>query len=1351
MNPLYGITETGCASGTRRQGGLVRMFFRQRWGNWISSLVLLVGLGACGELGGLGSGCGCGIEPLPEGGLPADQTIEGGAQVRVTRSGLEKITSLIPAAVRDVLGGGFCLPESSVVSSDVIDGTICYEADGSCSPGCRISLEVASAEASPVADREDTLRVAAEFTAATTLSLKWKALWGLLDGECRVAMRFPDIALDGDIRLSVSPETGEVGIDLASINNTDIRVDFEDVQGCGGGLTRAVLNVVADIFEGVINSFLGDFLLNVLRPAINNLLQGFLPTPLGLEGRIDVGAILSGISPGTEAMVEVRGVPGGYARLTGGGLSLGMVTGLNADADPTTRSEEEDNESVRCVPGVAAPDFSAPPASLTRNARGAFELPPADEFLGAPDPASDVAIGVSETVLDLGAHHAYTSGALCLGVGTSLVKQLNLGTIGILVPSLSELGNDEGTDPLLLVTRPQKPADFTVGDGTAESPALTIHLENFEVDFYAFLFERFVRGFTLKLSMNVGVNIEFTTDAMGNPAIMPTLVGLETENITLEVLNSEFVREDKATLEQVLPSVFDLAVPLIADGLGALTLPNIAGFTLSDLRLQKVQTSEDTFLAIYASLGANAALLDSVAQAVPTQAAEPARLAHLTARVAELAAAPAPPKVSGARAAIAAVDVPTPEIVRGFFTGTSEGRLPTITVDVDATDALGRPLEWTWNLDGGMNRPFSQQTPLIISDRALAWQGRYQLELRARVVGDYRTIEDAGTTLPVIIDSVPPKLLTDRIEVEGDAIRFPVTDLVAEADEIELAFGRPEDDRPATEWQHETSIEKTVLQGIAAGTRIAVWTRDSSGNEGREELDLAPIAGFHGGGDGGGCNCDARSDSASGHAVLALLVAFTMFFLRRRPLRGVRVKRSLTVLLAALVSLQSGCGGSSSSDAEPMCAIDADCAAMCPTNTFPLCFQEQCVCAEDVTYGNVGQFSDLAVATDGSAWISAYNATHGDLMVAQVAGAGRISSESWQFIDGVPEGPVVLPQSEVRGGVFAKGPDVGKHTSIAVAPDGTVLIGYLDADAGALRLIGNYGGVWQSHVVDEGGAELAGLYTSLTLRSDDGRPGIAYFAQVTADDGTLRNELRYASAQTATPTSAADWQIWVVDEATVPAADEGDVFPIPAGTGLFIDAARLADQSPVIAYYSRQQGDLMLARFDPVAGVFTTPEVLDGESADVGWYPSIAVGADDVIHVTYVNATSDDLFYINTADRSIELIDDGYRKVLKEGAAEPTPELHFVGEDSSLVLGPAGPVVAYQDATSHELLLARRAPDGTWSRDVIAGDDVPFRGGYGFYAAAALAGDEVVMSSWVIDQPASDAWVEVFRRPLLVE
>jgi hypothetical protein len=269
------------------------------------------------------------------------------------------------------------------------------------------------------------------------------------------------------------------------------------------------------------------------------------------------------------------------------------------------------------------------------------------------------------------------------------------------------------------------------------------------------------------------------------------------------------------------------------------------------------------------------------------------------------------------------------------------------------------------------------------------------------------------------------------------------------------------------------------------------------------------------------------------------------------------------------------------------------------------------------------------------------------------------------------------------------------------------------------------------------------------MRSD-GRPGVAYFAHI--DDGSgARTELRFAEATTPDPASPGDWTISVADSAMVPeGAEEADPLPIPMGVGLFVSAVRLADDSPVLVYYDRIGGDLKLVRWDGEA--FGAPEVLDGgDGVDVGWYPGVAVDSNDQLHVSYVSASNDDLLYVNTIDRTPELVDDGYRLVGTTEDGLPKPEFHFVGDDSTLALTSDGPYIAYQDATSHEVLLAHKDGEGNWLHDTIRGDEDPFTGGYGFYISGEPVGGDLVLSTWVIDQPNTDAWVEILRETIAVE
>jgi hypothetical protein len=207
-----------------------------------------------------------------------------------------------------------------------------------------------------------------------------------------------------------------------------------------------------------------------------------------------------------------------------------------------------------------------------------------------------------------------------------------------------------------------------------------------------------------------------------------------------------------------------------------------------------------------------------------------------------------------------------------------------------------------------------------------------------------------------------------------------------------------------------------------------------------------------------------------------------------------------------------------------------------------------------------------------------------------------------------------------------------------------------------------------------------------------------------------------------------------------------DPYPLPEGLGLFISATRdPSTQAPVVVYYDRVNGDLKMASLDPTSGVFTAPVVLDGSAngSDVGWYPSVAVDSNGIVHVVYQDATHDRVMYMNTMTNTPEVVDDGYRIVGTNSAGLPEPTFDMVGNNNALQLSPTGPVVAYQDSTTHELLTATRKNSGQWARQSVAGGDTNFTGAYGFYAASVILGGDLVIASWVVDTPNNDNWVEV--------
>jgi len=1313
------------------------VFVRQRGIDQLLSIVFVVAMGACGNFGGCGA-CGA-TQPLPTGGLPKTQTVEGGAQIRVTPQGFTKLTSILPGLLNQQLSNGFCVGQNSFGFSVPLVGftgvAMCNTNNGGCNPGCKANVGVNNNGVAMSVTNAQTLNVALSLNLQTTIHFDGQ-IAGSSVGSCNLGINSNDFGGDFDIAFGIQPTTGELTVNLAGINNFHLGMDF---SGCG--FISDVADLVSGLVDSIEGSFLAPFVNAILTPILNNLVQGLLPNPLGIAGVLDVGQLMAGISPGTKGEMEARIVPGGYVDLVGGGMSLGVITGVNSDIDPTTRTGmRADNvpfasEPSLCVPPLGTPDFGAAPFALPTSSRGTFRLDPADEFNGSPDPGADIAMGLSHTTLDQLGHHLVTSGGMCLGVGTSYINQLNVGTIGILVPSLGDL-DDSGKAPLLLVTRPQRELTFDIGDNTAQSPAVTIRVSHLEVDFYAFLFERYVRAFTLDLSLNIGVNLQFQ-QMPGMPAqILPSLVGISSQDVTLQVLNSEFVKETPAHLESVLPSVFDLVTPLLGN-LPPINVPTFAGFSLDNLSIQKVTTSQDEFLALYASLGANA-MMRQIGVPMPYALPQPA------------------PRSTGA-AHLTGVHTPKPEVIIHGLERSKTSELPTITFQADQSDASGRELEWSWNFNGGIWHDWRPGGRFEITDRAFAWQGHYQIGMKSRVKGDYHTVSESTVT-PVTIDSLGPKIQVAKAHwTDNDMFVIPAVDIV-DGQNIEIAYGVPGDANPSTEWlpyAADMGLDKSVADKLSRNGLIAVHAKDQTGN-----ITIELVAPFHGQAGASGCGCGAGAPGAGGIAMIAI-VGFVV--LRRRDRRWMRrllknrafANVVLFVGASALTSLTPGCD---CKNAGRSCETADDCGKdFCPKGQLPFCIDNTCVCSDDIPPGRIGPYSSVAASPDQSIWVSAYAQTYGDLVVAQTQG-GRIPDESWQWVDGVPvDANVDVPGSMIRGGIGTNGPDVGMYTSIAVESDGTPVVSYFDVDNASLKFAALVGGVWTTHVVDAGatGSKKVGMYTSISLRGDNGLPGVAYLAHVTDGSGE-HAEVRYAQANVAVPQSAADWKFYTVDTAAIPPADPNnpEVYPLPEGLGLWIAHARdPRDQSPVVVYYDRAAGQLRISRFDNATSKFKTPIVLDGSAGnDAGWTPSVRMDSQGVAHVAYINATTDALMYVTDASGDKpSVIDNGYRIVGQTVDGLPKPEFHIL-DNADIVLPPGNPpMVVYQDGTTQELLLSQQQTNGTWMHISIAGATDPWPGAYGFFAAAAVRPSDVVLSSWVIDQPTDENWVEVFTKPTLIQ
>ncbi|HEY0250118.1 MAG TPA: hypothetical protein VGC41_01285, partial [Kofleriaceae bacterium] len=309
-------------------------------------MLFVVSMGACGNFGGCGA-CGASA-PLPTGGLPGNQTIEGGAQVRVTPGGFDKLTAIVPAALSSAFAGGFCVPQGQIGSLGTL-GTGAKYCDGTCTAGgngCQINLGLNPAPGGfKITSSGGIMNIKLSTHMATRVDIDGKVVG--IGFSCHLDVSSNNLAADLDIGFGTRADNGELTINLKQINSTSLNLDF---SGCGP--ISSIGNFVSD----VLDSFVGQFVIQLLTPTINNLIQGLLPNPLGLASITDIGTLLAGVSPGTTALMETRIVPGGYANLVGNGLSIGIITGLNSDTDPTTRTGMRPDG----VPYVSEPNACVP-------------------------------------------------------------------------------------------------------------------------------------------------------------------------------------------------------------------------------------------------------------------------------------------------------------------------------------------------------------------------------------------------------------------------------------------------------------------------------------------------------------------------------------------------------------------------------------------------------------------------------------------------------------------------------------------------------------------------------------------------------------------------------------------------------------------------------------------------------------------------------------------------------------------------------------------------------------------------------------------------------------------------------
>ncbi|MBN2723163.1 MAG: hypothetical protein JXR95_03735 [Deltaproteobacteria bacterium] len=1342
------------------------------------------------------SGGGCSeIEPL-DSPLPPNQIIENGVQLRITQSGFDTIKTILPQYVEGEFGHIAFIPNFWVGDSGHSYGI------DFCPLGCGIELPNIDLDFSLVDNTENSNNIDQCKDGVMSSSvcdeiygdIQANLYFGFdidiivagsnISDQCSIDVGFVDDPFSGSVALGLRtrPEDGYLRMDINSVSNLDLSGLEASLNNCipfvDGIINALVLENIGQYIE-ILDAFVGDAIVNwiannlvipLLQPTIDKLIPD-----IGLEGQINAGSFLASAGfSGVDANLEMKMISGGYVDVKNHGITAGIITGFNSDRNPDTRGETknefsvaEHSEGARCIPPIATPDLTQTGLSVVSGVSGAsadrmktFTRAIIEEYSGMYDQAAlvfengdmaDVSVAITQDMLNLAGFHIVNSGALCLTMGTEDNELVKVGTFSVLIPSMAEIIDPKAGDaPLQLVIRPQNALQFQVGQGTGGASGLIdLYLQDFQIDLYPFVNGRYARALTLALDMHLQMDLEEGVDEEGNVTVMPVLRPVDESLIGARVLNSDLIREDPAEVAAIFPSILGMIMPMLTGALQPIPMPNFEITKLNangDYLTWKIVQLDN--LEFKSSTAQDAILINAkiISKSVGTKKMD------------------MDPFLFDAQLTDAVTY--SPERLRATLMGTDNAR-PYIIVSLDGNDG-----EYQYRIDRGLWSPFIRTDTLEIEDLGLFLQGKHTVEIRGRRAGDPRSLNLEVVTLPFVLDTVAPTLTVESSEGE---ITLNGHDFVSSSSDLKYSIL---EGKTWSEWSSFNIIDGDYASRYSSAGILKVRVKDEMDNVSTHEVFVTSrTLIFEDTTSMFGCSSSGKGASDTGISLFLILgMVFAGFKLRRKLILPLGI-------LAIAAFITTGCADNKKSvdnNTNPSCSIDDDCAGIsCPDDEISLCIGGFCDCVNDIPWGIPGPHSSVTVIGQ-YAWVSSYNLTYGDLMIAKALPSDTdpaiIRPDDWSFIDGVPAGPVVLPTSDVRWGISAAGEDVGEYTSIGELTVGQPIIAHRNTTTGSLRITYTTDGTnFTSYDLDDGGDPTgtdfgsAGFFNHLTIRASDKAPSVAYMVNnIPNVSGTgLTSELRFAQANVPLPQSPSDWTFFTVDSVDYPFPDiDAVVDDWPQGTGLFVSHTRFDDGRVAISWYDQYEETLKFSYQEVSGGDFVEPMVVTANDDTVlprGLFASHAIDDDDqnMVHFVYQDSMQKSLYFaslnLSTSEVQEELIDDGFREDDGDNnSGLPMPVQHYFGADAAIESAGSKVFLIWQDATNQELYIGVydfSENDPIWDISILRGGEEPYEGSFGFYIDTELKGPRLYISNYAVNlhaeqdilgNPALRYFVEVY-------
>jgi len=753
--------------------------------------------------------------------------MDNGAQVRLSQGGVNFLEQNLSSLVTTLVPGGlsFPIPPTGCSSST----QIC------CNSGAKCKADIILSKTKLTPTPQSSIKAKVDAIIKTTkMQVKAKLLLTFTcDIQFNSTKSSPStVGLATDVDLVVQANNqNKLAIKLGdpTISNFDTGdLAISGTWYCSVGNFLAKVPGLSTLIENEVKKQLKGTMNTALATMLKDL-------PLGQEARMDVGSLLASFSPRTSGLMDYSIWAGGHSKAENSGMSIGAMAGFRAGVYHP------------CVPDCRKPAGKCAPPQKT-----AISWSPSFKGNKRPDGKDfHVGIGLHRQALDHAAYGFFSSGGLCLDIGSATVPQLTSSIFTLMLPSLKVITEAKNT-PLVLAIRPRKPPTITLGRGTytvdskgvptIKEPLLNLKAKDLGIDLYLMGDERYVRAFTIVTDMNIPVLLYANSKNQLQPMIGDLTKALS--NIRLE--NNELMTEKPSIITGLLPTLISMASGMLGDAISPIDLPAMSGIKLildsgSITSVDKKGAGYD-MLAIFAKLGISKS---STSPAMP---------------------APQPP-------------VDTFASVENFYVPPTEGfrirpggtRGPELTLRLDAVvppEHAGKQLEFAYRVDGGLYRTWTSARLLTITDPLFLLQGRHTVEVMARVKGEHMTLDPTPQKIPVLIDTVAPEV---RLTRAAGGVKVSVEDMVDNASQVQVAWSVA--GAPFTAFG--TQLDAIVPEGVEVSVRV----KDSAGNMGTaslagDEFDTEPLPEEDLA--AGGCAVGGVG-SAGSLALLALLL-----FVRRR-------------------------------------------------------------------------------------------------------------------------------------------------------------------------------------------------------------------------------------------------------------------------------------------------------------------------------------------------------------------------------------------------------------------------------------------------------------------------------------